>query len=196
MVGSAARALEPGLLQRNRHSPLDQGWAVLRSECLSGDAGGAVGTSRPGPHRGRRRAEHAGDDRPGRLPPHPRPAGDAGGGPLLAPAIPLVALADEGTASGGEVIAAAVQEYQRGTLVGTRTAGALLAGLYVALPGGAAIAVAVERVTTGKGVVVEKTGVQPDVEVELTTEDLERGVDAQFQRALQQLMQRVLAPAA
>ena len=119
-----------------------------------------------------------------------------GGGPLLAPAIPLVALTDEGTASGGEVIAAAVQEYQRGTLVGTRSAGALLAGLYFALPGDAAIAVAVERVTTGKGVVVEKTGVQPDVEVELTTEDLERGVDAQFQRAVQQLMQRVLAPAA
>lgn len=119
-----------------------------------------------------------------------------GGGPLLAPAIPLVALTDEGTASGGEVVAAAVQEYQRGTLVGMRTSGALLSSLYFELPGGAALQVAVTRVTTGKGAVVEKTGVRPDVEVELTTDDLERAVDAQLQRALQLLMQRVLAPAA
>ncbi len=125
-----------------------------------------------------------------------RVADVTGGGPLLPAGIPLVALTDEGTASGGEVVAAAVQEYRRGALVGARTAGALLASLYFALPGGAAIEVAVERVTTGKGVVVEKAGVQPDVEVDLTTDDLERGVDAQLQRALQQVMQRVLAPAA
>jgi carboxyl-terminal processing protease len=117
------------------------------------------------------------------------------GGPLLSTALPLVVLVDEATASGGEVVAAAMREHRRAPLVGVRTAGALMASLYFPLPGGTAIEVAVERVTTGKGTVVEKVGLAPDVQVELTPDDLERGVDAQLERALEELRQRVRAPA-
>lgn len=117
------------------------------------------------------------------------------GGPLLPTLVPLVVLIDEATASGGEVIAAAMREHRQAPLVGVRTAGALLASLYFSLPGGAAIEVAVERVTTGKGAVVEKVGLGPDIDVELTPDHLEQGVDAQLERALQHLRQRVRAPA-
>lgn len=116
------------------------------------------------------------------------------GGPILPPALPLVVLTDGGSASGSEIVSAAVQDHQRGTLVGMRTAGALTASQYFELPGGAALQVTVSRVLTPKGTVVEGVGLQPDVEVDLTTADLDQGIDTQLQRALQQLPQRVLVP--
>lgn len=103
---------------------------------------------------------------------------------------------DEGTASGGEILAAALQEYQRGPLVGQRTAGTVLGSLFFSLPGGAAVQIAVQQVSTGKGVALEGNGVRPDVQVELTTDDLERGVDSQLRRVLQTLLERALARAA
>lgn len=118
------------------------------------------------------------------------------GGPLLPPSTPLTVMIDEGTASGGEILAAALQEYQRGPLVGQRTAGAVLGSLFFSLPGGAAVQIAVQQVSTGKGVALEGNGVRPDVQVELTTDDLERGVDSQLRRVLQTLLQRALARAA
>ncbi len=112
------------------------------------------------------------------------------GGPTLNPTTVLTVLIDVGTASSGEILAAAVQEHGRGSVVGVRSAGAVLNSLDFALPGGAALVVAVRRFTTGRGVVLEGVGVAPDVEVDLTAEDLDRGIDAQLQRAVQLTIQR------
>lgn len=119
-----------------------------------------------------------------------------GGVPALDPSTPLAVLVDGGTASGGELLGAAIQEHGRGAVVGVRTAGSVLASAYFPLPTGAVIQVAIRRVTTGKGVILEQQGVQPDVVVEMTIEDLDRGVDAQLQRAVQAVRQRIsLRPA-
>jgi carboxyl-terminal processing protease len=112
------------------------------------------------------------------------------GGPLLHPTVPLVVLVDEDTGSAAEVLAAAIKDHGRGVLVGTRTAGAVLESLVFILPGGAALMVPVRRVLTGRGVELEGSGVTPDVAVPLTAEDLDRGIDAQRQRAVQLARQR------
>ncbi len=110
---------------------------------------------------------------------------------VLPPDVPLVVLVDEDTASAAELLSAALQEHGRGILVGTRTAGAVLIGITVPLPGGAGLSVAVARLYTPRGVVLEKNGLQPDIPVDLTVEDLDRGVDTQFVRAQDELVRRV-----
>ncbi len=112
------------------------------------------------------------------------------GGTVLGPALPLILLVDGRTVSMGEQFSAAIQEHQRGTLIGTRTNGCLAATRNLDLPAGAAMLVSTARQLTGKGAVVDKVGVRPDVELDLTAEDLDRGLDAQLQRAVEIALQR------
>jgi carboxyl-terminal processing protease len=106
------------------------------------------------------------------------------GMPTLAPVMPLVMLIDEDTGSAAEMLAAAVQDHGRGVLVGTRSAGEVLESSLVSLPGGTALLLPVRRVLTARGVDLEGRGVTPDVVVPLAADDLDRGIDAQLQRAL------------
>lgn len=115
------------------------------------------------------------------------------GSPRLNPSTPVTVIIDRDTSSAGEVLAAAFQEHSRGPLVGGRTAGRVGFGAGYALPGGAAILVTIRTVTTGRDAALEKRGATPDVAVELPTADLDRGVDAQMQRAIQLTVQRVAA---
>lgn len=112
---------------------------------------------------------------------------------VLPPNVPLVVLVDEDTASAAELLSAALQEHGRGTLVGTRTAGAVLISITVPLPGGAGVTVAIARLYTPRGAVLEKNGLKPDVEVDLALEDLDRGVDAQFVRGHVEISRRLAA---
>lgn len=112
------------------------------------------------------------------------------GDPVLPSSVPLVVIVDDGAASASELLSAAIQEHRRGTLVGVRTRGAVLNSTDVRLPGGTAIQVPIRRVKTGGGVVLEGHGVRPDLVSVLTADDLDRGVDAQVQRAIQLAGQR------
>jgi carboxyl-terminal processing protease len=112
-------------------------------------------------------------------------------GPVLNRATPLVVLVDDGTASAGELLAAALQDHGRAALVGAQTAGAVLVSLTFPLPGGAGLSVSIARMTTPRGVVLEGNGLRPDVEVELTIEDMDRGIDSQLARALDELARRL-----
>lgn len=116
------------------------------------------------------------------------------GNPRLNASAAVTVIIDRDTSSAGEVLAAAFQEHSRGTLVGGRSAGRVGFGAGFALPGGAGIVVTIRAVTTGRGVVLERQGVRPDAGVELSTTDLDRGVDAQLQRAVQLTTQRIAAP--
>jgi len=93
-------------------------------------------------------------------------------------------LVDAGSASGAEIVAGALKDYHRATIVGEKTAGALGGAIEVPLPEGG-MSVTVERITTPRGARVEGVGISPDVPVTLTEADMERGVDTQMQAALQ-----------
>ena len=104
------------------------------------------------------------------------------------PRMPLVVLVDKETASGAEILAAALKEYQIGPIVGTTTAGNVGIAVPRQLADGSAVQLTIRRLVSPSGAQIDKVGVQPDVPVELTVSDLERGDDPQLNRALELLL--------
>ena len=76
--------------------------------------------------------------------------------------IPLVVLVDGGTASMGEIFAAAVQEHGAATLVGTPTAGSVAAAQVFGLPDGSGLQVTVFEIRSSDGKPLNRIGVTPD----------------------------------
>ena len=102
---------------------------------------------------------------------------------------PLVAIIDEGTRSGLEVFAYALK-INGIPLVGTRTAGALLAGSAYLLPDDSLLELAVSDAVIGDGVRLEGNGVVPDVPVAFSL-PYAAGRDPQRDAAVEE-MRRIL----
>ncbi len=96
---------------------------------------------------------------------------------------PLFILINGGSTSGKEVVAFAVKKHRLGTLVGKRTAGAVLAGTCIRQSSGALVYLAVSEVLVD-GRKLEGVGVEPDVEVEDRL-PFANGADPQWEKALE-----------
>lgn len=106
----------------------------------------------------------------------------------LATEIPLVVLVNEGTASASEITAGAIQDYDRGTLVGTTTFGKGSVQTWVPLNNNqGAVRVTSSRWLTPKGRQINGVGLEPDIVVELTEEDVEAERDPQLDKAIELL---------
>jgi C-terminal processing protease CtpA/Prc len=103
---------------------------------------------------------------------------------------PVVGIIDQGTRSGLEVFAYALKANHI-PLVGSRTAGALLAGRAYLLPDDSLLELAVANAIIGDNVRLEGSGVQPDVPVEFSV-PYAAGEDPQRDAAIDE-MQRILA---
>jgi carboxyl-terminal processing protease len=103
--------------------------------------------------------------------------------------VPLAVLIDEGTASMGEIFAAAVQEHHVGRVLGTTTAGSVAASVVLPLSDGAALQLSIELVYSGGGALLDREGVHPDEEIPLDLTDLRFGQDAQLDRAVSYLQE-------
>ena len=82
------------------------------------------------------------------------------GGPTT---IPLAVLVDGASASASEVVAGALKDHGRATIVGQATFGKSLVQEIDRLPSGAALKLTVARYLTPAGVDISRGGVQPDV---------------------------------
>jgi len=102
---------------------------------------------------------------------------------------PVVAIIDEGTRSGLEVFAYALKANGI-PLVGSRTAGALLAGRAWLLPDDSLLEIAVSDAVIGEDVRLEGSGVAPDIAVEFNLPHA-AGSDPQRQAAVEE-MRRIL----
>jgi len=109
-----------------------------------------------------------------------------GARPILT--VPIAVLVDEGTASMGEIFAAAIQEHRLGRVIGSTTAGAVAASRIIALSDGSALQVSVEQVYTGAGAPLDRVGVHPDEEVALDLDALRQGRDTQLEQATRYLL--------
>lgn len=93
------------------------------------------------------------------------------------PNLPLAVLVNEGTASGAEIIAGAVQDHGVGVLVGRKTFGkGLIQEIVLRLPNGGVLKLTTGEYLTPKGRKVHDVGLTPDIEVpkvEEAEEDLE-----------------------
>ncbi|NPV75610.1 MAG: S41 family peptidase [Anaerolineae bacterium] len=106
----------------------------------------------------------------------------------LATDIPLVVLVNEGTASASEITAGAIQDYQRGQLVGMTTFGKGSVQNWIPLDNDqGAVRITIARWLTPKERQINKIGLTPDVEVEFTEEDFKAGRDPQLEKALELL---------
>ena len=102
--------------------------------------------------------------------------------------IPLAVLVNENSASASEIFAGAVKDYGIGTIVGTTTYGKGVVQSVRQLADGSAVKLTVSNYFTPKGNNINKVGIQPDVEVKLSTEllnkkDITHEEDNQLQEA-------------
>jgi carboxyl-terminal processing protease len=81
------------------------------------------------------------------------------------PRMPLVLVVDRATASAAEIVAAALSENKRATVVGTRTFGKASIQAVVPLPGGGAVKLTVATYRTPNGLDIHGHGIRPDVPV-------------------------------
>ncbi len=102
--------------------------------------------------------------------------------------IPLVVLVNEWTASASEMVAGAVQDYGRGTLVGVLTYGKGSVQNWVPLSNGGMVRVTIAQWLTPNGRTIHEIGLTPDLVVEMTLEDYEAGLDPQLDAAVQLLL--------
>jgi carboxyl-terminal processing protease len=100
----------------------------------------------------------------------------------------VVILVDGATASAGEIFSAVLQDHGRATLVGRRTAGAVLASWFYALPDGGELQLSREDYVTPKGRRIEGNGIAPDISVPpRTLADIRAGHDPDLDAALRVL---------
>jgi carboxyl-terminal processing protease len=106
----------------------------------------------------------------------------------LATEIPLVVLINEGSASASEIVAGAVQDTGRGKLVGVTSFGKGSVQTWVPLKDNqGAVRVTIARWLTPNGRTIHEVGLDPDVVVELTEEDIAAERDPQLDKAIELL---------
>ena len=98
--------------------------------------------------------------------------------------LPLVIVQNEFSASGSELLAAALQENGRATVVGSRSFGKGVVNHSRELSNGGAIYVSIARWLTPARNQIEDLGVTPDVEIVLTADDIEGRRDIALFRAI------------
>ena len=86
--------------------------------------------------------------------------------------MPMVVLTNEYSVSAAEFFAAALQEYDMATVVGTKTSGKGYSQQTFKLNDGSSVHISTTRYYTPKGNSLAETGVTPDLVVELPLEDL------------------------
>jgi carboxyl-terminal processing protease len=105
----------------------------------------------------------------------------------LAEDIPLVVLVNGGSASASEIVAGAIQDRDRGVLIGETTFGKGSVQLLHTLSDGSELRVTVARWFTPNDRAIHGEGLEPDIVVPLTAEDHEAGQDPQLDRAIEYL---------
>jgi carboxyl-terminal processing protease len=106
----------------------------------------------------------------------------------VAPDIPMVILVDPGSASASEIVAGALQDYGRAVLIGEKTFGKGSVQLPHELSNGAELRVTIARWFTPNDRAIHGEGLEPDIVVALSDEDIEADRDPQLDRAIEYLL--------
>lgn len=109
-------------------------------------------------------------------------------------AMPLAVLVNGGSVSASEIFAGAVKDYGIGTIVGTTTYGKGVVQTIQPLSDGSAVKITIAKYFTPKGNDINKKGIAPDVEAEVSEDstdwtELTHEEDTQLQAALKEIRQ-------
>ena len=86
--------------------------------------------------------------------------------------VPTAVLVDGNTASSSEILAGAIQDRQSGTLIGETTYGKAVVQSVIPTPAGGGIRLTTKRYLTPNKRDINKTGLTPDIEQVMPTEDI------------------------
>ena len=102
--------------------------------------------------------------------------------------IPLVVLINGNSASASEILAGAIKDYGKGTLIGTTTFGKGIVQRLLPLTDGTAMKLTISSYYTPKGNNIHGIGIDPDIECEFDADAYyDDGVDNQLERAKQEM---------
>jgi len=99
--------------------------------------------------------------------------------------IPLVVLINQGSASAAEILAGALRDDRQVQLIGEKSFGKGSVQQLQDLLGGSSLKVTVAKWLTPSGKSIQDQGLEPDVEVGFTEEDVKAGRDPQMERAME-----------
>lgn len=113
--------------------------------------------------------------------------------------LPMAVLVNQDSYSAAEFFAAAIQEYDWGVVVGTKTVGKGNFQTAFTLSDGSMLNLSIGKYYTPQGRSLTDTGVTPDILIELSDEDsakllygqLEKTDDAQLQAAIREISQKI-----
>lgn len=98
---------------------------------------------------------------------------------------PTVVLINGGSASASEILAGALRDNRKVTLIGQKSFGKGSVQTIFDLPGGSLLKVTIAKWLTPDGHSIAEVGLTPDVAVELSPEDIDAQKDPQLEKALE-----------
>lgn len=109
-------------------------------------------------------------------------------------ALPMAVLMNEKTSGEAELFAQAIKDYEKGKLVGSKTAGKGTAQTIIPLTDGSAIKITTARYNPPVSLSYDGVGVKPDFEVKMSEDQLEHAVgDPEFDVQLKKAVEVVTA---
>jgi len=103
---------------------------------------------------------------------------------------PTMILINGGSASASEILAGALRDYKKATLIGETTFGKGSVQTLSDLSGGSSLKVTVAKWLTPAGDFINEKGIKPDVEVKMSSEDIDKNLDPQFNKAVELLKKK------
>lgn len=96
---------------------------------------------------------------------------------------PIVVLINKGSASASEIMSGALKDNKRAVLVGEKSFGKGLVQEINRLPNDAGVNITIQKYLTPNGTDINKKGIEPDIAVALTDDDIKNKNDTQLKKA-------------
>lgn len=109
----------------------------------------------------------------------------------LAQEIPMVLLIDGGSASASEILAGALRDYKRATIIGTKSYGKGSVQNVNQLSDRSELRVTTAHFFSPNDLEIHEVGILPDIEVKITDDDVAKKLDPQLDKAIEVLKSKI-----